>query len=182
MQDDPRYADVVAEVRDFLLERTERRFRPGFPGRRSGLIRASVSARRWNTTWHFCALRPSSRQPVFRFSSVPPERPSSARSTDRTKAGDSAARSRRASQHGRVGPLWSGSTTWLRSLRRSASPIRSRQQGRFCGMLRQSTGNDPAPGCFGPHQPWCFRSRTGIGQRMVFDIDLVPIACCDPHR
>ena len=61
MQDDPSYLDVVAEVRDFLLERAEGRCARGWP--RSGWTPASASARRRRTIspcWPTC---PSWRRP-----------------------------------------------------------------------------------------------------------------------
>ena len=50
MQDDPRYDDVVSEVRRFLEERLALAVREGIPEDASGSIPASASARRWSTT------------------------------------------------------------------------------------------------------------------------------------
>ena len=51
MQDDPRYADVVLEVFDYLEARIEAARGGRHPARASPPIPASASARRWRTTW-----------------------------------------------------------------------------------------------------------------------------------
>jgi dihydropteroate synthase len=50
MQQDPHYADVVTEVKEFLLARARLAGAAGIAGSGSGSIRASGSARPWSTT------------------------------------------------------------------------------------------------------------------------------------
>ena len=78
MQHDPRYADVVLEVYDWLEARIAAARPPAFPARGSSSIPASASARRWRTIW-----RSSPRSACFtgsaaRFCSAPRARASSA--------------------------------------------------------------------------------------------------------
>ena len=84
MQDDPRYDDVVDDVRAFLEERVEFAVARGRArGAHHGRPRASASARRSSTTSSSCAAWTGSRRSASRWSSGPRASRSSGRLTGR---------------------------------------------------------------------------------------------------
>ncbi len=98
MQEDPRYDDVVDDVKAFLAERVESaQSPPASPRSGSGSTRASASARRSSTTSSSCAASASCGTSAGRSSSARRESASSARSPGARRTSGSAGRSRRTS-------------------------------------------------------------------------------------